>query len=330
MSDGNGETFTPVVEFKKRMVTYTLPESMWSALLVLFLPHEFFFTRFDLVPLAAVFIFGVIVQITFVVELFNIVQAAEHEITEPSNLSICCIATLVGSVQGGELRHCYNMFQWVRLWPGHGWGEKVQGKPAPDWRKLIVKRKVYRTQDQDFDYWVPAGYIDLRDRLLIYFFLSARVTIAVCVLVYGSGHVLFSKDAETQILNTVGVVFVLEIMEYFYRVAAPSSVRHTLQELPPIGSCVWKRSGSTTFSTYLSSQYGGLASMTFFALLTLSLVHFWGATDVLKPIMFLLGAVLVVMIFAFTNFCRYHDGQDWPGLDTQGAVVGRLSTDVEF
>merc|ERR1712151_1084643 len=108
--------------------------------------------------------------------------------------------------------------------------------------------------------------------------------------------------------NTVGVVFVAEINTYFYKVAASSGVRHTIQQLPPIGGAVWKKSGSITFSTYLGSHYGGLASIIFFALLSLALVHLWGATDILKPLMFLVGVFSLVLIFALANFCRFHDG----------------------
>merc|ERR1719387_3221195 len=61
-----------------------------------------------------------------------------------------------------------------------------------------------------------------------------RAAIAVLVVWIGAVYILNSSDAETMILNTLAVLFVLDIDEFFYQTFTATHMKMQLTTVPSI------------------------------------------------------------------------------------------------
>merc|ERR1712232_706488 len=133
------------------------------------------------------------IQVGFIYFVREAIDPSAVEDDSFTMLAYSAIATLVASVQGGEIRECQDILQWVRMWPGSGDPEKP---------RFAFRRKHLVQSGQTLDYWVPEGYISCSDRIVFFVLLVMRLSIALIVMFFGAVLILESDDTEDQILNT--------------------------------------------------------------------------------------------------------------------------------
>lgn len=70
--------------------------------------------------------------------------------------------------------------------------------------------------------------------LALVFVASPKLLIGVLTLVYGSKYIMLSPDAEDLILNTLAVLFVVDVDEYFYATFTTAAMKARLASMTPI------------------------------------------------------------------------------------------------
>merc|ERR1719191_2645717 len=68
----------------------------------------------------------------------------------------------------------------------------------------------------------------------IFVIVLPKLAIALSVAYVGSVYILKSGDAETMILNTLAVLFVVDIDEFIYNTFTPASMKNQLVNVPEI------------------------------------------------------------------------------------------------
>lgn len=139
--------------------------------------------------------------------------------TCPANsiLQITAIATLTCYALG-DLRETVNMMWWV-----------MYMKTTPRTERLQIVRDVENGTDE-----IASGLSRWYKLFAYVFVVLPKFALGTLLWWYGASYVVMSDSNAELILNTVAVLFVLEIDDQMYIVTVPARVQKVFKALPPV------------------------------------------------------------------------------------------------
>merc|ERR1712038_781992 len=66
------------------------------------------------------------------------------------------------------------------------------------------------------------------------FIVLPKIGLAIALLVYGTGYVMASEETADLLLNSLALIFIVEIAEILYAFLIPGPLMDVLADLPPV------------------------------------------------------------------------------------------------
>lgn len=81
----------------------------------------------------------------------------------------------------------------------------------------------------------PAFGIPIWKRSIFYLLLFCKLAVAVALLYFGSAYIVMAKDNENLILNTVAMLFIVEVDDVLYVLCVNDMVKNVVEDFPQLG-----------------------------------------------------------------------------------------------
>lgn len=245
------------------------------------------------------------VQGYFAAYVQAIVAEAEELCVEPSPLTFLCVSVLTASAVAGDIMDSIRTYLWLREFP-EGSMQSLK----------LVQEKYKDYEGGPTVLWRPTDGIPLWYRSLCFLFLIVlRACLAAAIACIGAGHIVLSETDEDRILNTVGLLFVLDLDEIAHNLFTPPYIQRRLERMPSIESVLAPEPPAGDPNVPVAGNFLWFANLcrfwimfTFWILASTILTYSWCESNQ-AAILGGVGATLAVLTCCFCSCMGVSDGK---------------------
>eukprot|EP00943_MAST-04B_sp_MAST-4B-sp1_P004998 g4998.t1 len=149
-------------------------------------------------------------------------------------LLIACVVTFYAQV-AGDIGESFKLCQWIGNLPK--W-KKEDAQTLEELETGLAVKFTYEKEGDGVEYkflQIAAGGITKDYRNAMYFVCAIKFVLEILLVIFGSAYVLYSKNAEGLILNSVAMTFISRMDNVAYQYVISSRLKSRLESIPCIG-----------------------------------------------------------------------------------------------